>query len=417
MSIKSNKMNNSDINANIGSNIRNDKDTRVTIIPNTTIYKVLRAFICFTLFSLSILYLIFSCLYAVEYRPLIFDNILTETIKGTIKGTNGEYIQWIATIPTGLVSRTVSIICVVMFLIFGVYTFIFSFYTICKKYRFIQPWYFILLSTISSVGGLISIFLSNKFDVVRELTGLEDCPIQSVVSNDCSMALASDEIYAYDLCKAVESFCSNEHSSISGYYTKSIIVAVFSFFVTFVGFAYGIILLRLKIRYSKKLALSEKNGVFDPAKTQIELSNQKQICQHENKGFASEDLKSGSSANSSTRPHTLYCQNSVGSSKMIGNFKHDLKPLPMGIMVTTTTKQCHVSHPHAIEIPQFSKHQDNSSIGCINSIRGNSTNCLNGLHNGGNLNVHNHHHHHGHHHHHHHHAHHNPNHVYKNSHC
>ncbi|KAH8739166.1 hypothetical protein FG386_001033 [Cryptosporidium ryanae] len=416
MNTKSNKVHNSEINGNAVSHIKNTKDKKMTIIPNTTIYKILRAFICFTLFSLSILYLIFSCSYAVEYRPLIFDNILTETIKGTIKGTNGEYIQWIATIPTGLVSRTVSIICVVMFLIFGVYTFIFSFYTICKKYRFIQPWYFILLSTISCVGGLISIFLSNKFDIVREFTGLEDCPIQSIVSNDCSTALSNDEIYAYDLCKAVESFCINEHSSMSGYYTKSIIVSVFSFFVTFIGFAYGILLLKLKIKYSKKLALSEKNGIFDSTKTQIELSNQKHGDQYENKDIVSNDLKSKSSANSSTKPNTLYCQNSIESNKMIGSFKNELKPLPMGIVVTTTTtKQCHGPHSQNVEIPQFIN-RDDQAIGCVNSLKNNSSGCLNSAHNNGSFNfVHNHHHHGYHHHHHHHHAH-NPNHIYKHNH-
>lgn len=413
-----NKRHNPNLGGHIGSHVKHCKDAKITIIPNTTVYKVLRTFICFLLFSLSVIYLIFSCSYAVEYRPLIFDNVLTETIKGTIKGTNGEYIQWIATIPTGLISRTVSIICVVMFLIFGVYTFIFSFYTICKKYRFIQPWYFILLSTTSCVGGLISIFLSSKFDAVREFTGLEDCPIQSIVSNDCSIALANDEIYAYDLCKAIESFCISEHSSMSGYYIKSIVVAVFSFFFTFVGFAYGIILLRLKIKYSKKLALiNEKNGISEAIKADAELGNHKSICQYDSKNLATGDLKSKDSAICSTKPNTLYCQNSAESENALTAFGQELKPLPMGIVVTTTTtKQCHISHPHTVEIQRFNQNQENSLLGCVKSnSRSNQNNCINTPHNIGNFNfVHNHHHH-GHHHHHHGH-HHGSNHIHKHNH-
>ncbi|KAH8585045.1 uncharacterized protein ELE39_000996 [Cryptosporidium sp. chipmunk genotype I] len=397
---------------------QNSNESKISIIPNTAPYKFVRGFMCFIIVSLSMLYLIFSCSFAIKYRPLVFDNILTETIKGTIKGSNGEYIQWIATIPTGLVSRTVSIICVVMFLVFGAYTMLFSFYTACKKYKFIQPWHFMLLSAMSCVGGLISIFLSNKFGVVEEFTRKEDCLLQSVVSNDCSVAIGNNEIYAYDLCKAVESFCLDENASMSRYYTKAIIVAVISFVVSVLSFVYGIILLKLKMKYSKKLALmSEKNAISEKTKSNLEMSNSLSICQFENDNSGMNYQKNQSGTVCSTADNTnvmnstktnVYCQNMTNDTcTAIQPYQNEIRNIPMGIVVTTTTsKQCHVAaHRGAnaqISASNMGNMIGNSAIGCINSIQ---HSCHNG-----NLNQnrsvlagvslqHQHHHHHHHHHH------------------
>ncbi|OII70823.1 uncharacterized protein cubi_00968 [Cryptosporidium ubiquitum] len=397
---------------------QNLNDSKITIIPNTAPYKFMRGFMCFIIVSLSMLYLIFSCSFAIKYRPMVFDNILTETIKGTIKGSNGEYIQWIATIPTGLVTRTVAIICVVMFLVFGVYTMLFSFYTACKKYKFIQPWHFMLLSAMSCIGGLISIFLSNKFKAVEEFTHREDCLLQSVVSNDCSVAIGNDEIYAYDLCKAVESFCLDENASMSGYYTKAIIVAVVSFLVAVLSFVYGIILLKLKMKYTKKLTLiNEKVEIAEKTKCNLEMSDALSTCQLENKGESGIDSyqKNQLDTASSTAENTnvmnstktnVYCQNMNNDScKTIQPYQNGIKTVPMGIVVTTTTsKQCHIAaHQGAVSQANSSNMGSigSSAIGCINSLQ---HSCHNGNLNH-NRNVHSgitfqHQHHHHHHHHH-----------------
>ncbi|KAJ1614233.1 transmembrane domain-containing protein [Cryptosporidium canis] len=393
---------------------QNPNDSRISIIPNTTPYKFMRGFMCFVIVSLSMLYLVFSCSFAIKYKPLVFDNILTETIKGTIKGSNGEYIQWIATIPTGLVSRTVAIICVVMFLVFGVYTMIFSFYTACKKYKFIQPWHFMLLAAMSCVGGLISIFLSNKFGLVEEFTGKEDCLIQSVVSNDCSTAIGNNEIYAYDLCKAVESFCLDENSAMYRFYIKAIIVAVVSFLVSLLSFVYGIILLKLKMKYTKKSALlEEKNKVC------TEMSNTTGICLYENKCDSGRGPHGSNMIETacSTADHTnvmnstktnVYCQNITDDAcKAVQPYQGGVNAIPMGIVVTTTTsKQCHIAHQGTV--PQASPSNmgsliGNSAISCINSMQ---RPCHTDSLNTSNRNAHNgvlsfqHHHHHHHHHHH-----------------
>ncbi|KAF7459180.1 putative integral membrane protein [Cryptosporidium felis] len=384
-------------------------DSKLSIIPNTIAYKFMRGFICFMLVSLSMLYLIFSCSFAIKYKPLVFDNVLTETIKGTIKGANGEFIEWIATIPTGLVSRTVAIICVVMYLIFGVYTLLFSFYTACKKYKFIQPWYFLLLSAMSCVGGLISIFLSNKFEVVKTFTGREDCLLQSLVSNDCSIAIENNEIFAYDLCKAVESFCLDEHSYMSGYYVKSIVVAVISFIMAILSFVYGIILLRLNMRYSKRLAiLNEKNRMA----SNMEMTTQ-QSCDNEGKGHAKDLAESKDSTRENTNvtnsAKTVICQNSLNnpSCKAIQPHQNDFKAIPMGIVLTTTTsKQCHISHPGAISQinhANINSNLVNPGIGHTNFIQHTCQNGVlpnNGRSAAGAINSQLHHHHHHHHHHH-----------------
>ncbi|KAL3128974.1 transmembrane domain-containing protein [Cryptosporidium hominis] len=398
---------------------QNHNESKISIIPNTAPYKFMRGLMCFLTVSLSMLYLIFSCSFAIKYRPLVFDNILTETIKGTIKGSNGEYIQWIATIPTGLVSRTVAIICVVMFLIFGVYTMLFSFYTACKKYKFIQPWHFMLLSAMSCVGGLISIFLSNKFAVVEEFTHKKDCLLQSVVSNDCSVAIGNDEIYAYDICKAVESFCLDENASMSRYYTKAIIVAVVSFIVSVLSFAYGIVLLKLKMKYSKKLALiNEKNAISEKTKLDLEMSNSSSICQYDkdNSGINCQNNQAGTGYSTadntnvvnSTKTNVYYPNMSNDSCKAIQPYQNEMRSIPMGIVVTTTTsKQCHIAaHRNAnsqVNTSNMGNIIGNSAISCVNSIHhschsGNLNHNRN-AHLGLSLKQQYHHHHHHHHHH------------------
>lgn len=400
-----------------------NNDSRISIIPNTAPYKFMRGFMCFIIVSLSMLYLVFSCSFAIKYKPLVFDNILTETIKGTIKGSNGEYIQWIATIPTGLVSRTVAIICVVMFLVFGVYTMIFSFYMACKKYKFIQPWHFMLLSAMSCVGGLISIFLSNKFGVVEEFTRKEDCLIQSVVSSDCSIAIGNNEIYAYDLCKAVESFCLDENASMSRYYIKAIIVAVISFAVSVLSFVYGIILLRLKMKYTKKSTLlNEKNAISEKIKTCIEMSDTSNTCQGKDESFRTNShendqtnvacFSTASNTNAMNSAKTnVYCQNMVNDTcKAIQPYHGGVKTIPMGIVVTTTSKQCHIAHQGASASrvsPQSINIIGNSAISCINSLQRpchDNSNINNRSIHAGALSFqhhlhHHHHHHHGHNHH------------------
>ncbi|OII77858.1 hypothetical protein cand_038970 [Cryptosporidium andersoni] len=326
----------------------NENKIKDPIIPNNTLYNILRGVICFLTLLVSLAYLIFGCSYTLKYKTFIFENNNSEITEGTLKGLNGEFISWHAVIPISLVSRNVSILCFISFITIGVYLLIFAMYTACKKYKFIQPWYFVVMGIFTFIGGIISIFISSKFYSVRIMTMLPDCPIQSVVSYDCSNALANDDIFAYDLCKTVEFFCVSESASMYRFYIQSIVIAALSFILCFLAFVYSIILHKLKIKYLKESSRINENKACK-SNEDIEMSNinLNSICIHEPRKPSSAIVPYGffnssgvvSPSGIITLPNSPASGPAICMSPMLMNHGSQSKfiNIPAGIVVTTTT--------------------------------------------------------------------------------